>query len=125
MRFGRYVGVGQAKLEMAERWCTHYGPPGVLLSRLLPVIRHLIGIPTGILCMDFRRYALATLAGNGPVAEPADAGTVNIAVTPAALNSLDLQGSVLTAAAEIVKRTRIIPFVYIENPSSAKSDVVL
>ena len=31
----------------------------------------------------------------------------------------------LTAAAEIVKRTRIIPFVYIENPSSAKSDVVL
>jgi membrane protein DedA with SNARE-associated domain len=64
VRFGRYVGVGQAKLELAERWCTHYGPPGVLLSRLLPVIRHLIGIPTGILRMDFRRYALATLAGS-------------------------------------------------------------
>jgi membrane protein DedA with SNARE-associated domain len=63
-RFGRYVGIGQAKLEMAERWCTHYGPPGVFLSRLLPVIRHLIGIPTGILRMDFRRYALATLAGS-------------------------------------------------------------
>ena len=64
VRFGRYVGVGQAKLELAERWCTHYGPPGVLLSRLLPVIRHLIGIPTGILCMDFGRYALATLVGS-------------------------------------------------------------
>jgi membrane protein DedA with SNARE-associated domain len=64
VRFGRYVGVGQAKLELAERWCTHYGPPGVLLSRLLPVIRHLIGIPTGILRMDFRRYALATLVGS-------------------------------------------------------------
>jgi membrane protein DedA with SNARE-associated domain len=64
MRFGRYVGIGQAKLELAERWCTHYGPPGVFLSRLLPVIRHLIGIPTGILRMDFRRYALATLAGS-------------------------------------------------------------
>jgi membrane protein DedA with SNARE-associated domain len=63
-RFGRYVGIGQAKLELAERWCTHYGPPGVFLSRLLPVIRHLIGIPTGILRMDFRRYALATLAGS-------------------------------------------------------------
>jgi membrane protein DedA with SNARE-associated domain len=63
-RFGRYVGLGQAKLELAERWCTRYGPPGVFLSRLLPVIRHLIGIPCGILRMDFRRYALATLLGS-------------------------------------------------------------
>ncbi|MEP6548132.1 MAG: DedA family protein [Gammaproteobacteria bacterium] len=64
MRFGRYVGMGQAKIELAERWCTHYGPPGVFFSRLLPVIRHLIGIPTGILRMDFRWYALATLSGS-------------------------------------------------------------
>jgi membrane protein DedA with SNARE-associated domain len=64
VRFGRYVGMGQAKIELAERWCTHYGPPGVFFSRLLPVIRHLIGIPTGILRMDFRWYALATLLGS-------------------------------------------------------------
>jgi membrane protein DedA with SNARE-associated domain len=64
VRFGRYVGLGQAKIELAERWCTHYGAPGVFLSRLLPVIRHLIGIPTGILRMDFRWYALATLVGS-------------------------------------------------------------
>ena len=63
-RFGRYVGLGAAKLDLAERWCTHYGSPGVFLSRLLPVIRHLIGIPTGILRMDFRWYALATLLGS-------------------------------------------------------------
>jgi len=64
VRFGRYVGLGQAKIELAERWCAHYGPPGVFFSRLLPVIRHLIGIPTGILLMDFRWYALATLLGS-------------------------------------------------------------
>jgi len=64
VRFGRYVGLSQAKLEMAEHWCTRYGPPGVFFSRLLPVIRHLIGIPTGILRMDFRRYSLATLLGS-------------------------------------------------------------
>ena len=63
VRFGRYAGLGQAKLDMAERWCTHYGSPGVFFSRLLPVIRHLIGIPTGILRMDFRWYGLATLLG--------------------------------------------------------------
>jgi membrane protein DedA with SNARE-associated domain len=64
VRFGRYVGLSAAKIEMAEKWCTRYGPPGVFLSRLLPVIRHLIGIPTGLLRMDFRRYALATLLGS-------------------------------------------------------------
>jgi membrane protein DedA with SNARE-associated domain len=64
VRYGRYVGLGQAKIELAERWCVHYGPPGVFLSRLLPVIRHLIGIPTGILRMDFRWYGLATLLGS-------------------------------------------------------------
>ncbi len=42
---------------------------------------------------------LATEAGTGPVAEPADAGTFTLSVTPAAVNSLNLQGSVLTAAA--------------------------
>jgi filamentous hemagglutinin family protein len=47
--------------------------------------------------------ALAALAGTGPVAKPADAGTLTIAVsqpvTPSLGNSLNLQGSVLTAAA--------------------------
>lgn len=64
VRFGRYVGLGPSKLELAERWCSRYGAPGVFFSRLLPVIRHLIGIPTGILRMDFRWYALATLVGS-------------------------------------------------------------
>jgi filamentous hemagglutinin len=42
---------------------------------------------------------IAKLAGTGPVAEPADAGTLTLSITPAAINTLDLQGSVLTAAA--------------------------
>ena len=63
-RFGQYVGLGQAKLDLAERWCTRYGAPGVFFARLLPVVRHLIGIPAGILRMSFRRYAGATLLGS-------------------------------------------------------------
>jgi filamentous hemagglutinin len=43
--------------------------------------------------------ALAAAAGNGAVAEPADAGTFTLSITPALNNSLNLQGSVLTAAA--------------------------
>ena len=43
--------------------------------------------------------ALATAAGAGPVAEPADAGTFTLSITPSTSNSLSLEGDVLTAAA--------------------------
>ena len=38
---------------------------GVFIARLLPVVRHLIGIPAGILRMDFWVYSLFTLLGSG------------------------------------------------------------
>ena len=43
--------------------------------------------------------AQAAAAGTGPVAEPGDAGTFTLSVTPSTINSLSLEGSVLTAAA--------------------------
>lgn len=64
VKLGPYVGVAAAKIAMAEAWSAHYGWAGVVFSRLLPVIRHLIGIPAGILRMDFRWYTVATLAGS-------------------------------------------------------------
>jgi len=63
MRVAPYLGVASAKIQMAEAWAARYGMAGVFLSRLLPVIRHLIGVPAGILRMDFRWYSAATLAG--------------------------------------------------------------
>jgi membrane protein DedA with SNARE-associated domain len=64
MRLAPYLGLAVSKIELAERWSAHYGWPGVFFSRLLPVIRHLIGIPAGILRLDFRWYAAATLGGS-------------------------------------------------------------
>jgi membrane protein DedA with SNARE-associated domain len=64
IRFGRYVAVPPSKIELAERWSAHYGWAGVFFSRLLPVIRHLIGVPAGVLKLDFRWYSAATLAGS-------------------------------------------------------------
>ena len=60
MRLAPYLGLSVSKIELAERWSAHYGWTGVFFSRLLPVIRHLIGIPAGILRLDFRWYAAAT-----------------------------------------------------------------
>ena len=63
VRYGKYVFISAAKIEGAERWAAHYGAFGIFASRLLPVVRHLIGIPAGIVRMNFWKYSLYTLAG--------------------------------------------------------------
>ena len=64
MRYGRYVMITPEKIEKAEAWSSHYGTMGVFISRLLPVIRHLIGIPAGIVRLNYGWYSLATLVGS-------------------------------------------------------------
>lgn len=64
-RYGKYFGVGPAKLEMASRWVTEFGVVGIFVARLLPVVRHLISIPAGILKMSFWPFAIATTVGAG------------------------------------------------------------
>lgn len=64
MRFGPYVMISHEKVEGAERWTKKFGPMGVFVSRLLPVVRHLIGIPAGIVKMDYRKFSIYTLVGS-------------------------------------------------------------
>ena len=64
LRYGKYFFIAPEKIEGAERWATHYGAFGIFAARLLPVVRHLIGIPAGIVRMDFWKYSLYTLAGS-------------------------------------------------------------
>jgi membrane protein DedA with SNARE-associated domain len=63
LRFGRYLLVTPDKIEAAERWSASFGPYGVFAARLLPVIRHLIGVPAGIVRMHYGLYSLVTLLG--------------------------------------------------------------
>ena len=58
--YGQYVFIPAAKVEKAERWFQRFGSPGVFLSRMIPVVRHLIGIPAGIMEMNFWKYSLYT-----------------------------------------------------------------
>lgn len=64
MRYGRYVFISPEKIEGAERWASHYGSIGVFISRLLPVVRHLIGIPAGIVRMSYKAFSIYTLLGS-------------------------------------------------------------
>ncbi|HET6473571.1 MAG TPA: DedA family protein, partial [Pseudomonadales bacterium] len=63
-RYGKFVLITPQKIDAAEAWSDRFGAPGVLLSRLLPVIRHLIGIPAGIVRMHYGWYSAATIVGS-------------------------------------------------------------
>lgn len=63
-RFGRYFFIPREKLERAEVWLQRYEAGGVFFARLLPVIRHLISIPAGIVRMNFWVFSAVTIAGS-------------------------------------------------------------
>jgi membrane protein DedA with SNARE-associated domain len=64
LRYGRYFMISPEKVEGAERWAAHYGSMGIFVSRLLPVVRHLIGIPAGIVRMNYTSFSIYTLLGS-------------------------------------------------------------
>jgi membrane protein DedA with SNARE-associated domain len=65
LRYGRFFLVPADKVEKAERWSSHYGGMGIFISRLLPVVRHLIGIPAGIVRLNYWKFSLFTVLGSG------------------------------------------------------------
>jgi len=64
VRFGKYVLITPHKLELAERWAAGNGLKGVFFARLLPVVRHLIGVPAGIVRMPPVSYSVMTILGS-------------------------------------------------------------
>ncbi len=64
-RYGKYVMLSEDKLLFAERWVREYGVVGIFVSRMLPVVRHLISMPAGIFRMRFGAFSISTLAGAG------------------------------------------------------------
>jgi membrane protein DedA with SNARE-associated domain len=65
VRYGKYVFCPEGKLLRAERWLGRYEAGGVFFARLVPVVRHLIGIPAGLVRMPFGVYSAMTIVGSG------------------------------------------------------------
>jgi membrane protein DedA with SNARE-associated domain len=64
LRYGRFVLLTPEKLERAEIWLARYESGGIFFARLLPVVRHLISIPGGIVRMNFLNFSLMTILGS-------------------------------------------------------------
>ena len=60
----RHVFITPDQVEHAERWSQRFGSFGIFLSRMLLVVRHLIGIPAGIVRMNFLKYSIYTFLGS-------------------------------------------------------------
>lgn len=63
-RWGKYVFISVEKLERAEHFMSRYEAGGIFFARLLPVIRHLISIPAGIIRMGFLKFSIMTVVGS-------------------------------------------------------------
>ena len=63
-KYGKRFLVTEEKLARAERFLQRYELGGVFFARLLPVVRHLISIPAGILRMGFMRFSVLTVCGS-------------------------------------------------------------
>ncbi len=64
LRFGRFILLTPNKLEHAEHWLNRYEAGGVFFARVLPVVRHLISIPAGIVRMNFAVFSFVTILGS-------------------------------------------------------------
>ncbi|MFO1009092.1 MAG: DedA family protein [Planctomycetota bacterium] len=64
LRYGKFVRITPEKLEKTERFLERYERGGIFFARLLPVVRHLIGIPAGIVRMNVVSYSAMTVLGS-------------------------------------------------------------
>jgi membrane protein DedA with SNARE-associated domain len=64
--YGRYVGVREHHLRVAEKWFDRYGEMAVFVSRCLPVVRTFISFPAGTARMNFAKFSFYTFIGCVP-----------------------------------------------------------
>jgi membrane protein DedA with SNARE-associated domain len=63
IRYGRFLLLNEHKLERAEAWLKDYQAGGIFFARILPIVRHFISIPAGIVRMSFATFSIVTMAG--------------------------------------------------------------
>lgn len=115
LRWGKYFFVPPAKFARAEIFMHRYEAGGIFFARLLPVIRHLISIPAGIIRMGFVKFSILTLAGAGLWCTVLAwlGGRVGAKLTPEQLHDADaIMKAVKSESFPIVGAVLVVGFLY-------------
>lgn len=64
LRWGRFFFITGEKVKRAEVLLHRYEAGGIFFARLLPVVRHLISIPAGLIKMNFKVFSMMTILGS-------------------------------------------------------------
>jgi membrane protein DedA with SNARE-associated domain len=64
-RFGKYLLLNREDLERTDRFFRRRGSPTILISRFIPIVRHLISIPAGLARMPLLPFSIFTIVGAG------------------------------------------------------------
>ncbi len=65
LRFGKYLLLDSEDLEKTTRFFQRRGSVTILVSRFIPIVRHLISIPAGMGSMPLLPFCLFTILGAG------------------------------------------------------------
>lgn len=63
-RYGKYLLLTQHDLDRAERWVNHRGEWGILVGRMVPLVRIFISLPAGIAEMKPLKFGICSLVGS-------------------------------------------------------------
>jgi membrane protein DedA with SNARE-associated domain len=64
-KFGKYLLLNTHHLEISEKFFAKRGDITILISRFIPVVRHLISIPAGFGKMNIWKFSIYTIIGAG------------------------------------------------------------
>ena len=64
-KFGKYFLLDEEHLNWTESFFKRHGQKTIFISRLLPVVRHLISLPAGMGKMPLKRFIIYTILGAG------------------------------------------------------------
>jgi membrane protein DedA with SNARE-associated domain len=62
-KYGRYIHMGPEKLAKMEIWYTKYGKVLLIVSYIIPGIRHVASIISGVIKLPFRSFAVFSYIG--------------------------------------------------------------
>lgn len=62
VKYGKYLFISEKSIVMSEKWFEKYGGGVIFFARFIPIVRHAISIPAGLVKMNTWKFTIYTVA---------------------------------------------------------------